>query len=256
MTARLGALLVALALAGCAGESGVSFPGKVEGAAAVTLRGTLYKPEGPGPFSAVVLLHGCSGIGPATHGWGQRLASWGYVALVTDSFGPRGYATVCGQGRAVDGVTRAGDAAAAADYLRTQGFVRGDRIGVVGFSHGGWTTMELARREQPAGAFRAAVAYYPSCWANARAKPLLPTLVLIGADDDWTPAEPCRQLGQIVGNEARLQVVVYPKTVHAFESASAVGFMNQQGHWLKGNSVSAADSFDRTRAFLDRWLKS
>jgi dienelactone hydrolase len=50
------------------------------------LPGHLYRPDGPGPFPAVVALHGCGGIGPHLHRWAQTLQQWGYVALLVDSF--------------------------------------------------------------------------------------------------------------------------------------------------------------------------
>jgi dienelactone hydrolase len=42
---------------------------------------------GPGPFPAVVLLHGCGGYHSSMMSWTDRLAAWGYVALSVDSFG-------------------------------------------------------------------------------------------------------------------------------------------------------------------------
>jgi dienelactone hydrolase len=58
----------------------------------VTLTGKLTKPQGDGPFPAVVLMHGCTGIGKHQEDWAARFASWGYVALQVDSLGPRGLA--------------------------------------------------------------------------------------------------------------------------------------------------------------------
>ena len=55
----------------------------------------LYKPEGDGPFPAIVMLHDCSGLGPHSSGaparWAQLLATQGYVVIMPDSFAPRGY---------------------------------------------------------------------------------------------------------------------------------------------------------------------
>src|SRR4051794_34191042 len=44
--------------------------------------GFLTKPDGPGPFPAIVHLHGCGGLPDglkrgAKHFWSERLASWG-----------------------------------------------------------------------------------------------------------------------------------------------------------------------------------
>ena len=49
----------------------------------------LSKPDGPGPFPALVLLHGCQGVSPQVKDWARWLADRGYVAFVVDSFGPR-----------------------------------------------------------------------------------------------------------------------------------------------------------------------
>ena len=51
------------------------------------VHGYLAKPEGNGPFPAIVALHGCNGLHETTK---QRVAdqfvTWGYVALLFDSF--------------------------------------------------------------------------------------------------------------------------------------------------------------------------
>ena len=53
----------------------------------------------PGPSPAVVLLHGCNGNWQRIdERWGKRIASWGYVTLTVDSFGPRGIKSTCNDG--------------------------------------------------------------------------------------------------------------------------------------------------------------
>ncbi|MEJ0071460.1 MAG: dienelactone hydrolase family protein [Pseudomonadota bacterium] len=121
-----------------------------------------------GPFPAVVVLHGCGGIGVHDRAWAKRLTGWGYAALTIDSFGLRGFRQgICTTGQAVPPTLRARDAFAAAAWLRTQPEIDGDHIGVIGFSHGGWTVLKAVSAPivQAAGAmpFRAAVAYYPVC---------------------------------------------------------------------------------------------
>src|SRR5215472_15448022 len=55
----------------------------------------LYRPDGPGPFPAVVIAHDCSGVGPRSSGmpgrWAEELVRLGYVVLIPDSFTPRGF---------------------------------------------------------------------------------------------------------------------------------------------------------------------
>jgi len=64
------------------------------------LTGKLTKPEGQGPFPALVLLHACDGLREDVYlPWMKRLRTWGYVALLVDSFGPRGEFNLCADER-------------------------------------------------------------------------------------------------------------------------------------------------------------
>src|ERR1700754_4284694 len=97
-TALLGILGVAL---GCAASAAgaperVQFPSTdsaLTGGAPTQLPGYLFRPQGPGPFPAVVAMHGCNGISAPRQrifarrhaDWGERLASLGYVVLLPDS---------------------------------------------------------------------------------------------------------------------------------------------------------------------------
>src|SRR5947207_8139839 len=63
----------------------------------MTLPGVLFRPEGAGPFTAAVALHGCGGlvnragkIVARFADWGDRLAAAGVAVLFPDSFSPRG----------------------------------------------------------------------------------------------------------------------------------------------------------------------
>jgi dienelactone hydrolase len=72
--------------------------------------------------------------------------------------------------------------------------------------------------------FRSAVAFYPNCrrlretaW-SAR----VPTLILIGGVDDWTPAATCQQMvADARDRSARVQIVVYPGAHHEFDRANS-----------------------------------
>ncbi|MEM1181327.1 MAG: SdrD B-like domain-containing protein [Acidobacteriota bacterium] len=123
----------------------------------VYLRGRLVEPAGAGPFPAVVVLHGSAGLwttepdpgDPASLGdmksqfddWAAMLTADGYVALILDSFGPRGYTTFQGKTPPEDAdvapvYERARDAYDALAYLRTLPNVDGERVALLGFSHG------------------------------------------------------------------------------------------------------------------------
>ncbi len=70
----------------------VSFPSldaPVAGGKPTTLRGLLMKPDGIGPFPAIIALHGCNGLlkGDALvtreAAWAELLTSHGYVVAVS-----------------------------------------------------------------------------------------------------------------------------------------------------------------------------
>jgi len=257
---RVALILVGwLAASTCAAQTSVSFPtANADGTASPTvITATLYKPGGRGPFPAMVVLHHCGGIDAPLLAWAKRLAGAGYVSIVPDSFGPRGVLKVCSNGRLVTHVTRAGDAYAAADYLRRLPDVRGDRIGAIGFSHGGATVVQLASRPALAAAFRAAVAYYPGC-SRGGASIALPTLVLIGEKDDWTPAADCTAWASRAANADKLAVAVYPDAYHAFDIELPTRWANGGAsgrHRLQYDGSATVDSVAKADAFLARWLK-
>jgi dienelactone hydrolase len=225
------------------------------------ISGSLYRPSGDGPSPAIVLAHPCNGVSAHTGGWGRLLASWGYVTLAPDSFGPRGEKSVCGRGRIVSGQMRVADVAGALDWLNAQPFVQRNTIGLIDHSHGGWTTMRavqanfaLAQR-----GLRAAVAYYPACSAQFDRNVAVPLLILIGDKDDWTPSEDCRRL-QAAGfvQPGLVEAVYYSNADHSFDSRLAdrtLTVADGKSHRLVYDLVAGPDAEARTRAFFDKYLK-
>lgn len=219
----------------------------------------LYLPAGIPPIAAVVVLHGCDGIGPHYRQWAQRLADWGYAALLIDSFGPRGFQEVCNRGLLLPPETQARDAFDGAAYLRVAPRVRARRIGVIGFSHGGWAVLKavlaglVRRANEPA--FAAAVAFYPGC--DPRDPPGRPletdTLILIGSADDWTPVGRCAKWRNAVQTDQQvLQMKIYPGARHGFDAPRPPHFY--AGHYVGQDPTALADSLTETRRFLDRRL--
>lgn len=220
--------------------------------------GRLKLPKGEGPFPAVVVLSGCNGVNHSTRVWAHRLASWGYVALVVDSFTPRGLRNVCHRGGELPGPERANDAFAATAYLRTRSDIDPNRIGLLGYSHGGWTALSAAAEPITASnggkPFAAIVAYYPICHDDH--PPLASDLqILIGGADDWSSPKACEQwvakYADATGHKPLLKI--YPGAFHSFD-------VNRPervylGHKLGYDAKAAADSFKVTRQFLDSHLR-
>ena len=179
------------------------------------IQGYLTKPKGAGPFPAVVLLHTCLGLPEARASIGQRIAAWGYIALFVDDFATRGLKETC----AVDFQQALPDAYGAQAYLSRLPYVDPAR------SQPSGSRKEATRRSrsQPAAArgprravFKAAAAFYPPCANVAGATLVIPTLILVGAKDEVTPAADCAELAkrQPAG---MAKLVVYPGAAHGFD---------------------------------------
>lgn len=211
----------------------VTFPSAShQGGPVVQLSGYLYRPDGPGPFPAVVMLHGCSGlltrggkIGANARFWAEHFRNHGYVALLVDSFTARGIDEVCTGRHNLSVVQeRADDARGALQFIRQRTDVQADRVGLVGWSNGAAAALSvLFNQGEPQRDFRAAVAFYPSCRRTYPGgpdyQPYAPLLVLIGAKDDWTPAAPCVQWterARALG--APMRITVYPDAPHGFDA--------------------------------------
>jgi dienelactone hydrolase len=224
----------------------------------------LAKPEGAGPFPAVVGLHGCGGMPDTTKGkLADELVAWGYVILLVDSFATRGIEQACTfSGFTVVSRKRISDAYGALAYLAGQSFVDPQRVAAVGFSQGGWVTLSVAESEYllklfvlPSNLrFRAAVAFYPICRA-AGMRPLIPTLILIGAFDEWTPAADCTNKIDAWGtNGVPIEQVVYPRAHHGFYYSELQPGRAIFDRWAEYNEEAATDASRRMREFLNRHL--
>ncbi len=144
-------VLCFLLSAGCsAATSSLTLSTTAANGTVVQIPATILKPDGPGPFPAVVIMHDCSGLGPRSSGapmrWARELVENGYAIVMPDSFTARGHAGgVCTNPSPsrndVAPSRRAPDAYAALAYLRTLPYVDGSRIGIMGGSHGGSTTL-------------------------------------------------------------------------------------------------------------------
>ena len=211
----------------------VSFVGEPrDGRTAARLEGVLLQPEGTGPFPALVMLHGCSGLLTRTGSiqaklgfWAEHLRGLGYVTLLVDSFTPRAIDEVCTGRHLLSPVRdRADDARGALRYLQGRPEVRADRIGLIGWSNGAAATLSVVfDRGTAERDFRTAVAFYPSCTRTYPGgpdfRPYAPLYVLVGALDDWTPAAPCMALVERArAAGAPIAIKVYPGAHHSFDA--------------------------------------
>ncbi len=243
----------------------------------LTLRSVLFRPDGAGPFPAVVALHGCERL-MGRNGtivrrfadWGERLRAAGLATVFPDSFASRGLAGQCRvrERRVRSSRERVGDAVAARHWLQSQGWVAKQRVSLMGWSSGAiaalWAVRPRAGPRDGQPDFRSAIAFYPGCrrlgvtaW-SAR----IPTLILIGRSDDWTSAAACEQMvAGAHGRSARSTLVVYPGAYHEFDrpdypvrELSGLAYTadgSGRAH-VGSNAAARADALKRVPAWLLR----
>jgi dienelactone hydrolase len=227
------------------------------------IQGNLAKPDGAGPFPAVIVLHGCAGMHDTTkQKLVDELVAWGYVILLVDSYATRRIDQACISGAVSMFFRRRPDAYGALVFLARQTFVDPHRVAVVGFSAGAWVTLSVAEPKsfelfEPSSnlRYRAAAAFYPPCrWAGAR--PAIPTLIFIGASDDWTPAADCSNKVAGWGNDGPpVELVVYAGTYHGFYYPQLQPGRMIFDHRLEYNGAAADDASHRLHQFLGHHLK-
>lgn len=209
----------------------------------VVLRAHWLPAEGPERRPAVLALHGCGGL--YTKGGGlaeryretaERLHAAGYAVLMPDSFGSRSLREICQtryRERGVDVAQRVQDARAALAWLAAQPQVDARWIGVMGWSNGATTTLTLLeqRRLYPeAGepAIAGAAVFYPGCGPLGQRQAMLeatPLVMLLGALDDWTPAQPCVDFArslQVRSAGSDIAVHVFEGSYHGFDGTTPV----------------------------------
>jgi len=248
---------VALILGGCASRLPIKSyaPTPERG---VVIKGSVTRPEGDGPFPGVIILHGCSGIRDNDYDWARRLKTWGYASLILDSYGTRGIMDNCGK-KKLSPFERALDAHAAKVKFGALPFVDRDRIGVLGYSEGGITTLHavnfnLVAYSLPSEArdpFKAAVALYPHCYSRVESNTNV--LILIGEKDDWTPATACEMNLPVAHDPSdEIQLKIYPGAYHKFDEQRPSRVYH--GHTLEYNSAAMKDAVPRIKSFIDKHL--
>jgi carboxymethylenebutenolidase len=250
------------------------------------LVGYLYKPARmpAARVPAVVMMHGrggvyssrASGLYDAStlslrhKAWGRLWAEAGYIAVLVDGFGPRGYPagfprfSYDRRPKALNEVTiRPLDAYGALAYLRARPDVIPDRIGLQGWSNGGSATISAMHIDAPGTAsptphtgFRAALAFYPACRLKGRFddepfRPYAPMLVLHGTDDEEVSHRRCADLVErSQDNGGDLAIELYTGATHGFDTPT------RKRQSVEANAEAREAAIDRSLRFFARHLRS
>jgi dienelactone hydrolase len=217
------------------------------------LEAKLFRPAGTGQAPFVVFLHGCNGLKlqNVSH-WATFFNRHGVGVLMVDSLATRSMNSTCGDPPPGWVRRRADDATSAQAWLAAQPYVKADRIALMGQSQGGSVTLLALKTEaSSANGFVAGIAMYPGCQGplNAKLQLAKPALVMIGSDDNWTPASDCVALQGAQEDQSRLEVIVYPGAVHSFDNPVKAGLA--LGKYKIGENPAARD---KARARVAQWI--
>jgi carboxymethylenebutenolidase len=242
------------------------------------ITGYLFRPATAGPHGAVVMLHGRAGPYSANVNkdcalvtreapsicnagslskrhmmWGEYWAARGYLALLPDSFGPRGKAHGFGRFSHDDPdrddvnelTVRPLDAEGALAYLRARPDATPSRIFLQGWSNGGSTTLNVMIRQaaKPSG-FRAALAFYPGCGKEALLKNAVtttaPITMFLGSDDEEVSPVICQHVADRSRDAGtRIDVTMYQGATHDFDDPG------EKRQSVPGNAAAKEDAMAR-----------
>lgn len=237
----------------------------------------IHRPDGPGPFPAVLQMHGCGGVKEIQRDYARVAARNGVLAVILDSHAPRGISyrealrTVC-KGRRLLGAERAGDLIAGLRIIRRMGDVDATRLAVAGWSHGAWAVMDaLALRAPdeapfnlqtaPDDAFdglQGAYLVYPYCGFPSLTRkrgwttlPAAADMLLVDGDTRSTLADGLAAAERARASGAHVETEIWTGVTHAFDEQD-----QEPGSGLVFDPEAAERAHARYAGWLQRTLSS
>lgn len=218
------------------------------------ISGYFYKPQGTGPFPAVLVLHGKSGLGEPTRAYASWLATQGYVALAPDYLKPIGMSTGAwagaDYGKYTDRIREI--LGYGVESLKSLSYVSPNNLGVVGMSLGGFFAFVLATRDDLKGIVSYYGAYAPGLvnprypLADIIAQIKTPVLMFHGDKDDVVPIEHAVAARDFLTSSGKqFEYIIYPGAGHAFDIQGGATY----------DAAATADARQKVVVFLQARLK-
>lgn len=137
LTRHIGFVIVLFTFLGCSSKHKIIGTEFKNGD--ITFSANIYKPEGHGPFPAVIMVHGSKNHTKDFYAeYSEYFADNGIVALNYDN---RGHGNSGGNLWTSAFNDLATDLVAAVEYLRTLDYINKDKVGFWADSHGGWIVL-------------------------------------------------------------------------------------------------------------------
>lgn len=214
------------------------------------LTGYLARPEGTGPWPALIVLQEWWGLNEHIMDVARRFAQEGYVVLAPDLYKGQ-VATEPNEARKLvmelDMAAAVEEIQSGIDYLLAQETVAGEQVGVAGFCMGGRLALMTALADASVGQVAAVVPFYGSPLTPVEAAQVkTPVLGLYGAEDQGIPAADIKTMQDALtaaGVENEFQI--YAGAPHAFFNDTRESYRPE----------AAADAWQRTLGWLEKYLQ-
>ncbi len=242
--------------------------------------GDLTLPAGAeGKVAAVVVIHSAGGYEDPTRApYVQALNQAGIATLELNLF-PAG-------GRPKSSLLNLPQTFGALMYLAQLPQIDSERIGIMGFSHGGLLSLlsssKKLNNDYTGGKFKFAahLPLYPVCWAHlvaAEGKNAVypknvyaeltgaPVHILAGAKDDYDAPDTCQKFIDALPEAARPQVALtmYPDATHGWDTDTDKNYKDHAANQGRGayvrhfrNAATAQQSLDFARQFFTTHLSA
>ena len=207
-----------------------------------TLPAFYTRPEGSGPFPAVVVIHEIFGLNDSIRSVAERFAGAGYAALAVDLYG-KGNRAFC-MARLIGGMllhsldhVGIDDLKAALSFLAEQPEVDAERLGAIGFCMGGGLAIAWACTDERLGAVA------PFYGMNPR--PLEAVKRSCPVVGSYPEKDPTKAQGEKLA--AKLETYNVPHDIKVYGGAKH-SFFNDQGRAY--DAAASADAWRRTLTFF------
>jgi dienelactone hydrolase len=217
----------------------------------------LEKPEGKGPFPAVMLFPSCGGFDSknlkSQYDRVQNLlGELGFVTLRIDYLAVRN-ARRC---YSINFEDAANDIGLVAEYLRQQDFVKKDALNVIGWGTGGAITLQAlteTKNRKPAKV-DAVIAYYPRCayvsireWTSK-----VPVLALFGTKSAVAPFNNCEKLFGDQPKSEKVTVRIYEDAYMCFDNSDLPTELKRSWGTVGYNEAAAKSAWSEVTNFLKK----
>jgi dienelactone hydrolase len=225
------------------------------------LNGSLRRPDGEGPFPAVILLPPCGHfINSVDEVWGKALLSWGYVTLTLDVFTPRG---VAGQKACISPAPPelAEDAYRGLNALAARKYIDPKHVFIIGFGRSSTLVFAAVERDgierTAKRRFHGAIAFYPAGCGAAKGDMTVAMLIIAGARDPVLEA--CRKLAEgrddmgisrQFGAGLPIQLAIMPDAYSGFDLPDFKQPLDIRGFHIEYSQSATDQAKETLRRFL------